>query len=296
MATGDHRSSVRRTGYAPAAMASTGNVRAIASTLPARVRDHNLTLVAAGVAFYAFLAFIPTLIAFVSIYGLIADPVSVTRHVHDVAAALPDEVQRFLVFQLSSIAKSDSSGVSLTLVIATALALWSASGGIAALIAGIRIAREEEVVMGFVRKRALALALTLAAIVFLGLVIFLTTVLPPLLAQTHLGTGSRIAFEILRWPTLALLMAIGIGLLYRFSVPESTVAGFGFITPGTLVAVVGWLIVSLLFGAYTANFARYSKTYGALASIVVVLLWLWLSSLLILFGAEVDGATRRADA
>jgi membrane protein len=91
-------------------------------------------------------------------------------------------------------------------------------------------------------------------------------------------------------------MAIGIGLLYRFAVPESTVAGFGFVTPGTLVAVVGWLIVSVLFGAYTANFARYSKTYGALASIVVVLLWLWLSSLLILFGAEVDGATRRANA
>jgi membrane protein len=276
-------------------MASTRNVRTIASSLPGRVREDNLTLVAAGVAFYAFLAFIPTLIAFVSIYGLVADPASVTRHVHDVAAALPAEVQRFLVFQLSSIAKADTGGVSLTLVIATTLALWSASGGIAALIAGIRIAREEEVVMGFVRKRALALALTLAAIVFLGLVIFLTTVVPPLLSQTHLGTGSRITFEILRWPTLGVLMAIGIGLLYRFAVPESTVAGFGFITPGTLVAVVGWLIVSVLFGAYTANFARYSKTYGALASIVVVLLWLWLSSLLILFGAEVDGATRRAN-
>jgi membrane protein len=276
-------------------MASTRNVRTIASSLPGRVREDNLTLVAAGVAFYAFLAFIPTLIAFVSIYGLVADPASVTRHVHDVAAALPAEVQRFLVFQLSSIAKADTGGVSLTLVIATTLALWSASGGIAALIAGIRIAREEEVVMGFVRKRALALALTLAAIVFLGLVIFLTTVVPPLLSQTHLGTGSRITFEILRWPTLGVMMAIGIGLLYRFAVPESTVAGFGFITPGTLVAVVGWLIVSVLFGAYTANFARYSKTYGALASIVVVLLWLWLSSLLILFGAEVDGATRRAN-
>jgi membrane protein len=157
------------------------------------VRDHNLTLVAAGVAFYAFLAFIPTLIAFVSIYGLVADPVSVTRQVHDVAAALPDEVQRFLVFQLSSITKADSGGVSLTLVIATVVALWSASGGIAALIAGIRIAREEDVVMGFVRKRALAVALTLGAIVFLGLVIFLTTVLPPLLAQriSEPGAGSR---------------------------------------------------------------------------------------------------------
>jgi membrane protein len=89
---------------------------------------------------------------------------------------------------------------------------------------------------------------------------------------------------------------VGIGSLYRLAVPESTAARFGFVTPGTLVAVVGWLIVSALFGAYTANFSRYSKTYGALASIVVVLLWLWLSSLLILIGAEVDGAAHRVEA
>jgi len=278
------------------AVSFTSDTKAIASQLSARVRDHNLTLVAAGVAFYAFLAFVPALIAFVSIYGLVADPVSVTRHVHDIAAALPDEVQRFLVFQLSSIAKESSGGVSLTLAIATVVALWSASGGIAALIAGIRIARGEAVVMGFVRKRALALALTLAVIVFLGLVIFLTTVLPPLLSKAGLGTGPRIAFEILRWPALGIVMAAGIGALYRLAVPEGRIRGFGFITPGTLVAVVGWLIVSALFGAYTANFARYSKTYGALASIVVVLLWLWLSSLLILVGAEVDGATRKVEA
>ena len=278
------------------AVSFTSDTKAIASQLSARVRDHNLTLVAAGVAFYAFLAFVPALIAFVSIYGLVADPVSVTRHVHDIAAALPDEVQRFLVFQLSSIAKESSGGVSLTLAIATVVALWSASGGIAALIAGIRIARGEAVVMGFVRKRALALALTLAVIVFLGLVIFLTTVLPPLLSKTGMGTGPRIAFEILRWPALGIIMAVGIGALYRLAVPEGRIHGFGFITPGTLVAVVGWLVVSALFGAYTANFARYSKTYGALASVVVVLLWLWLSSLLILFGAEVDGATRKVEA
>jgi len=270
-----------------------GSAKAIAGALPERVREHNLTLVAAGVAFYAFLAFVPALIAFVSIYGLVADPVSVTRNVHNVAAALPDEVQRFLVFQLTSIAKADTRGVSLTLIVATAVALWSASGGIAALIAGIRIAREQDVAKGFVRKRAKALALTLATIVFLAAVIFLTTVLPPLVADTGLGSGSRVAFDVLRWPVLGILMAVGIGALYRFAVPEQTGGWLGFITRGTVVALLGWLIVSALFGVYTANFSRYSKTYGALASIVVVLLWLWLSSLLILIGAEIDGAARR---
>jgi membrane protein len=270
-------------------------VKGIATKLPERVRDHNLTLVAAGVAFYAFLAFVPALIAFVSIYGLIADPSTVTKQVHDTASALPDEVQRFLVFQLTSIIKASNAGVSLTLVIATVIALWSASGGMAALITGIRIVHDREQPKGFVSKRAKALALTFGAVVFLSAVVFLIAVLPPLLSDAGLGSGGRIAFGILRWPVLGIVMAIGVGLLYRLAVPENGAAGyFGFVTPGTIVALLGWLVVSALFGVYTANFARYSKTYGTLASIVVVLLWLWLSSLLVLIGAEVDAARAQA--
>jgi membrane protein len=274
------------TGSAP------GSAKAIAAALPQRVREHNLTLVAAGVAFYAFLAFVPALIAFVSIYGLVADPISVTRNVHNIAAALPDEVQRFLVFQLTSIANADTRGVSVTLAIATLVALWSASGGMAALMTGIRIARDQDAAR-YVRKRARALILTLGTIVFLGAVIFLTTVLPPWVADTGLGRDGRIALGILRWPLLAIVMAVGIGLLYRFAAPDIPAPRFGFLTMGTAIALVGWLAVSALFSVYTANFSRYSKTYGTLASIVVVLLWLWLSSLLILIGAEVDGAIAR---
>ena len=271
-------------------MFSRGEVKAVATRLPERVREHNLTLVAAGVAFYAFLAFVPALIAFVSIYGLIADPATVTKQVHDVAAALPAEVQRFLVFQLTSITNADHRGVSLTLVIATVIALWSASGGMAALITGLRIVHDREPPKGFVSKRAQALALTFGAVIFLSAVVFLIAVLPPLLSDAGLGSGGRVAFGILRWPILAIVMAVGVGLLYRLAVPENAPGRFGFITPGTVVALLGWLIVSALFGIYTANFARYSKTYGTLASIVVVLLWLWLSSLLVLIGAEIDAA------
>lgn len=268
-------------------------VKAFASSLSARVREHNLTLVAAGVAFYAFLALVPALIAFISIYGLVADPSTVRGQVHDAAAALPAEVQRFLVFQLTSIINADNAGVSITLVIALAIALWSASGGMVALITGIRIVHEQDQPKGFVAKRAQALFLTFGAIVVLSAVFFLIAVLPPLLSDAGLGTGGRIAFGILRWPTLGLVMVMGVGLLYRFAVPERGRGWLGFVTSGTVVALVGWLIVSALFGVYTANFSRYSKTYGALASIVVVLLWLWLSSLLVLIGAEVDAAQER---
>jgi membrane protein len=265
------------------------SVRAAAQQLPARLREHNTTLVAAGVAFYGFLAFVPGLIAFISVYGLVADPSDVKRQVNDIASALPKEVQNFLEFQLNAIINANTSAVSITLVVAIVIALWSASGGMAALITGLHVANEREEPKGFVAKRGKALALTFGAIVFLGIVVFLIAALPPLTSEA--GDAGRVAFQILRWPILAVVMIVGIGLLYRFATTERTPAWLGVVTAGSVVAMVGWLIVSGLFAIYAANFASYSKTYGALATIVVLLLWLWLSSLLVLVGAEVDGAT-----
>jgi membrane protein len=275
------------------AESGTAGVRAVASQLSPRVRQHNLTLVAAGVAFYAFLAFVPALVAFISIYGLVADPSDVARQVQDVASALPKEVQDFLVFQLTSITNANRAGVSITLVIAIVLALWSASGGMAALITGVHVAHEHDEPTSFAIRRGKALLLTLGAIVFLGVVIFVIAALPPLLSNAGLGSAGRVVFGVVRWPILAVVMAIGVGLLYRLALKDSPQGWLGVVTPGAVVATIGWLLVSALFAVYTANFSSYSRTYGALASIVVVLLWLWLSSLFVLLGAEVDGARQR---
>ena len=273
-------------------MAGSGEARvqSIASRLRPRIREHNLTLVAAGVAFYAFLALIPTLVAFISIYGLVANPADVTRQVKDVASALPMEVQNFFVYQLTSIIHADRTGVSVTLIAAIALALWSASGGMAALVTGVHVALDREQPKSYVKKRGKALLLTIGAIVFLGVVIFVIAAVPPLLSNVGLASAGRIVLGILRWPILAAVMVVGVGLLYRVSVKDGPRGWLGVVTPGSVVAMVGWLIVSALFAVYTANFSSYSKTYGALASIVVLLLWLWLSCLLVLLGAEVDGS------
>jgi membrane protein len=264
-------------------------LKSVAAKLPQRVREHNLTLVAAGVAFYAFLALVPALIAIVSIYGLVADPNDVERLVNDVGSSLPAEVQNFLVFQLTSIVNANGAGVTTAAVIAIALALWSASGGMAALITGIHVAYEKDEPKGFVVKRGKALLLTLGAIAFLGVVAFFIVAVRPLLADAGLGTVGRILLGILSWLVLGTLVLVGIGLLYRFAVKDSPSGWLGFLTLGTVTAMVLFLVVSGLFAAYTANFASYGKTYGALASIVVVLLWLWLSSLVVLVGAEIDG-------
>jgi membrane protein len=263
---------------------------AVASRLPPRIRQHNLTLVAAGVAFYAFLALVPALVAFISIYGLVANPANVTQQVRNVASALPKEVQNFLVYQLTSIIHANRAGVSITLIVAIALALWSSSGGMAALVTGVHVALEQDQPRNFAKKRGKALLLTLGAIVFLGAVIFVIAALPPLVSKAGLGSGGRIVVGILRWPLLAAVMVLGIGLLYRFSVKDGPRGWLGIVTPGAVVAMVGWLVASGFLAVYTANFSSYSKTYGALASIVVVLIWLWLSCLLVLLGAEVDGS------
>ena len=270
---------------------SADGAKATLAKLPARLREHNLTLVAAGVAFYAFLALVPTLIAFVSIYGLVANASDVTRQVKDLGSALPQEVQNFLVCQLTQIVNASSAGVSVVTVVAILLALWSASSGVAALVTGIHIARERQEPKGFVAKRGKALLLTVAAILFLSVVLFVIVAVPPLVSDAF-GRAGRIVFEVLRWLFLAAVMVVGIGLLYRFAVDKGARGWLGFLTIGAVVAALGWVVASGLFAAYTANFASYGKTYGALASIVILLLWLWLSSLALLVGAEVDGADK----
>jgi membrane protein len=260
-----------------------------AKQLPERLREHNLTLVSAGVGFYSFLAFVPAIIVIVTIYGLVADPADIRRQVHNFASALPNEVERFIEQQITSIGSASGAGVSITLVIAIALALWSASGGMASLVTGINVARDQTEPKSFVKKRAKALALTFGAVVLLVVMMFLIAALPSVLADAGLGTVGRVAFNVLRWPVLAIVMVLALGVLYRVAVQEPKEARFSVLTSGAVVAMLIWLVVSGLFGVYTASFASYSKTYGSLASIVVVLLWLYLSALAVLVGAEVDG-------
>ena len=138
-----------------------GAAKQIAQQLPGRLREHNLTLVSAGVAFYAFLAFVPALIVIVTVYGRIAKPSDIQRQVRDFAKALPDEVQKFIQQQITSIDSASPAGVSITLLIAVAIALWSASGGVAALVTGVNVARDQTEPKSFVKKRGKALALTL---------------------------------------------------------------------------------------------------------------------------------------
>lgn len=256
--------------------------------------DHFLPLVAAGVAFYAFLALVPTVIVALTLYGVVADPVELEQRLGDHAGAVPVEVRSLLVAQVRAIAGGGTTSRTAAVLVGTLLALWTASAGINSIVRGIDLAHGRRP-RRFVEQRGLSIGLTLAAIVLVVIVALVVVALPPWLGTQVDADVLRWVLDVLRWPALFLVMGGALAVLYRLA----DVDGRGLhLLPGPAVGAACWLVSSVGFSVYTANFAHYARTYGSLASVVVVLLWLWLGALSVLFGAEVDAevASRRTGA
>jgi membrane protein len=249
-------------------------------------------LLAAGVAFYALLALAPALAALSSIYGLLANPADVGRHIGDFLAAAPTEVRDLVKEQLAAAAERERGQAVFAIVIGTLLALWSASAGVQHLIQALNTAYDEDETRGYVKTRSLALVLAIAAMAFLVVTIGVIAVVPAALAETALGEPARVAISILRWPALALAMVVALGLVYRVA-PDREDPQWRWVGIGSITATVLWLVGSGLFSLYAANFGKYEDTYGALAGIVVVMLWLFLTAYVVVLGAELNAESER---
>jgi membrane protein len=256
------------------------------------VKADNVTLTAAGVGFYAMLAIFPALIAVVTIYGLVTEPSDVQRQVGALAENLPPGAGELLTDQLDRIVQTRQRALSIALVLSLAAALWSASAGIQALIKGLNIAYDAPETRGFVRLRGLALLLTVGAIVVVVGAVALIAVLPAWLGRLGLGRGGELAISIGRWPALVVLVAVGLAVLYRLG-PDRPSPRVRWVSWGALAAVVLWVVVSAGFSFYVGNFGSYGQTYGSLGAVIVLLLWLWLSALAALLGAELDAEIGR---
>jgi membrane protein len=244
-------------------------------------------LLAAGVAFYAFLAIFPALIAIVSIYGLFADPSTITNQLNSLTAALPDQARQVITDQVTALTTRRRQTLGIGLILSVVIALWSASAGISNLLTAINIAYDEEEKRGFVKKRLLSLGLTLGAIVFMVIVLGLVAVLPPLLKAVF-GTGAmRWILQILGWLVLVVLVAAVLAILYRLG-PDRDAPRMAWVSVGAVVATLIWLAASIGFSIYASTFGNYAKTYGVFAGIVVLLFWLWLTMYAILLGAEIN--------
>lgn len=251
------------------------------------MKKDNVPLLGAGVAFYALVAIVPGLIAFVSIYGLVADPADVERQINDLLAAAPSEVRELVREQLTSVVDSTSTGLGLGAVFGVLAALWSASSGMKHLMAAINNAYDEEESRGFLKLRGTALLLTVGAVLGGAVAFGAIAVLPALLSDTGLGDAARITVSIIRFPLLGLGLLVALAVLYRFA-PDRDEPQWVWVAPGSIVAVVGWLIASAAFSFYTANFGSYDETYGSLGAIIVVMLWLMISATVVIIGAELN--------
>ena len=254
---------------------------AVLKQVQARMKKDNVSLLSAAVAFWGLLALMPSLAALVSLYGLVADPVEVERQVRESTAALPAEAQQLIVTQLRGIVDAPSAGLGFGLAVGLVVALLAASAGMRTLSNAIAVVYGDQPgSKGMVKDRGEALLLTLGATAFAATMIFVLTV-----------ASLDGVFGLLRWPALAALLVVGIGVLYRV-VPQRRPATRLF-TPGAITAAVLAVVISLGFSFYTSSFGSYNETYGSLAAVVILLLWFQLSAMAVLIGAEVNQVLRR---
>jgi membrane protein len=254
-----------------------------------KTSEHHLTLMSAGVAYYGFLAIFPAIIAVVMIYGLVTSPAEVEGQIQSYAAGLPESVQAILATAAQNAAAQSPGALSFGVVIALALALWSASAGIAGLMEATNLAYDEEESRGFVKKRGSALLLTLGAIVFVIFALALVAVLPVVLRAVGLGGGLAFLVQVARWLLLVAGVIVALAILYKVA-PDRDSPKIQWLSPGSVIATLLWLVASVVFSLYMSNVGEtgYGRTYGPFAGVAILMLWLFITAFVILFGAEIN--------
>jgi membrane protein len=249
------------------------------------VKADQVPLLAAGVAFYVLLALFPAIIAGVSIYGLVADPQTVRDQINRLAETLSPETATLIGTQIQQVTSSAGGALGLATVVGILTALWSASSGMKALITGVNLAYDENEGRKFVKLRGLSILMTLAAMVVLAVALALIVGFPAV--PDSWPTVLQWTAAILRFVLLAVLLMAGLAALYRYA-PDRDKPKWSWASPGSVVATVLWVLASVGFSIYVNAFGNYNKTYGALAGIIILMFWLYLTAFVVLVGAELN--------
>ena len=260
-------------------------------------RDDNLTDRAAALTYYALLSIFPALIALVSIVGLVGDPESVTETLSEIVSALgPSSAADTFSGPIESIT-SNRGAAGVLLVLGLATALWTASGYVGAFIRAVNAIYEVDEGRPFWKLRPLQLLITLVCIVLVAMSVVALVATGPLAEAIGdaLGVSDEAvtAWNIAKWPILLVVVLTIISILYYAS-PNARIPGFRWITPGAVLAVSVWVLASVAFAFYVGNFGSYDKTYGTLGGVVTFLVWLWITNVAILLGAELNAEVERS--
>lgn len=247
----------------------------------------NITLVAAGMAFYGMLSVAPSLAALISIYGLVVTPADVQAQVTAISAYLPADAQAIIATQLQDLASAKKDALGWGIVVSVALSLWSASKGMRSLFGGLNTVYNEYERRSYVFLSAQSLTFTLLALLLFALMLLVLAVIPTVLSFVTFSAPAEWLVRVASWVVIALVVLLALAILYRFG-PCRTQPRWTWVSFGSLFALVVWALVSAGLSWYVAQFDTYQKTYGALGAVVVMLMWFFLSAYAVLLGAELN--------
>jgi membrane protein len=256
-----------------------------------RIKDEvvsdRVTLIAAGATFYLLLALFPALAVFVSIYGFVADPVTIADHIAFLGTILPTGGVELIGEQLRRLTQQPPESLSFGFIGGLLFALWSANNGIKTLFEAMNVAYGETEKRGIIRLNLITLGITVGALLLGVIMISAVGVVPAMLGLFNLGEGTEILISLLRWPVLLIVVFAAITFLYRFG-PSRERAQWRWINWGSAAATVIWMVTSILFSAYLANIADYNATYGSLGALIGFMMWTWISVSILIVGAELN--------
>jgi membrane protein len=251
------------------------------------VNNDRILAVAAGVTFYALLALFPAIAALVSIYGLFADASTIQDHLNTLAGFMPGGALDVIGEQVKRITSKGSGTLGFAFFSGLAISLWSANAGMKAMFDALNVAYDEDEKRGFIALNLRSLAFTLGAILFIVLALVGVVVVPVVLNFIGLGKAAEWIISLARWPVLLAIIIGGLAVLYRYG-PSRNNAQWRWISAGSILAAVVWVVGSMLFSWYVSNFGNYNETYGSLGAAIGFLTWVWLSSTIVLVGAELN--------
>ena len=268
---------------------------AVTKRVAAKVSSDRLLTEAAAITFYALLALFPALAAAVSLYGLVADPATITDHLDALSGVVPGGGMEIIRDQVRSLAANGGKALGFAALLGLATSLWSANQGTKALFDALNVVYAETEKRGFLLRTAVTLAFTLGGIVFVLLALAAVVAVPVVLGFVGLGGIADLLLRVLRWPLMLAAIAVLLACIYRFG-PSRERARWQWVSWGSGFAAVAWVVGSLAFSWYVSHFGSYNKTYGSLGAVVGFLTWIWLSAAVVLVGAEVNAEAEQQTA
>ena len=253
----------------------------------ARINDDRLLATAAGVVFFGLLAVFPAVTALVSFYGLFAAPSTIGANLQTLSLMLPEGSFQIVQDQIARVLAKGNTELGATFLFGLALAIWSANAGVKAIIDALNVVYDEREKRSFLRLNLLSLAFTTGGIAALLLMVGAVVAFPLALDYLGLAPKSQFIVSLARWPLLFLVLVTALAILYRFG-PSRWAARWEWLSVGTLTAALLWIVGSSLFSWYLSNFGNYSATYGSLGAAIGLMMWMWMSAIIVLCGAELN--------